>query len=127
MSQGCLAQTLRDGVRAIIDEYHKQVIRLDDMAEEGMTLQVMWVEIQAILRVMRGLCVLATDVDKKEGGQLLSCVLDLTKGSTDRYVLSIFQKLQEFLTRVYLEMLSKWLYEGIVRDRHREFMVEVIG
>ena len=110
MSQGCLAQTLRDGVRAIIDEYHKQVIRLDDMAEEGMTRQVMWVEIQAILRVMRGLCVLATDVDKKEGGQLLSCVLDLTKGSTDRYVLSIFQKLQEFLTRVYLEMLSIQLF-----------------
>ena len=127
LSQGCLAQSLRDELRTVINYYHEQVIRLDDMAEEGLTLQLMWVEIQSVLRIMRALHILATEASQLEGGELLSCVLKLTNGISDEFVRNMYLQMQTTLTKAYLEMLSKWLYEGVVTDRRGEFMVEVVG
>lgn len=92
-------------------QYYHQVMQLDDkQAEVGLSLQNMWVEIQDSLKVMRGLGDLITAASNQKGGELINCLLKLINVTTDRHVLYIYKHLYHRLIKLYVGMLSKWIY-----------------
>lgn len=100
-------------------------MQLDDEAENGLTLQGMWFIIQNSLKVMRGMSDLVTAASSQRGGQLLSCLLRMINENTDSHVVSIYQFLFNKLIALYANMLSQWIYNGVVDDRFGEFMILV--
>jgi gamma-tubulin complex component 2 len=122
--ESLLSQALCDGLKEMIYQYYQQVTQLDEkQGQGGVSLQTMWVEVQDALKVLRALGELVTAAGALRGGQLLSCLLRLLADTTDRHVLLIYKHLSAKLTRHYLRMLARWIYEGKLDDRHGEFMV----
>jgi|LakMenEpi03Aug12_release.lakeMendotaPanAssembly.Ray.scaffolds.fasta_scaffold656418_1 hypothetical protein len=68
---------------------------------------------------MRALGDLITAATNLRGGQLISALLRLINETTDRHVLVIYKHLNNKLIKLYVGMLSKWIYEGKIEDRHR--------
>lgn len=79
----------------------------------------MWVEIQDSLKIMRALGDLISAATNLRGGQLISALLKLINETTDKYVLVIYKHLNSRLIKLYVGMLSKWMYEGKLEDRHK--------
>lgn len=61
---------------------------------------------------MRGLGELITAASNKRGGELITCLLKLINATTDRHVLYIYKHLYHILIKIYIGMLSKWIYQG---------------
>lgn len=85
----------------------------------------MLVEIQDSIKVMRALGDLTTAASNMKGGQLITCLLRLINDTTDRHVLFIYKHLYQKLMKLYIAMLSRWIYEGKIEDRHCEFMIYI--
>jgi hypothetical protein len=95
----------------MIYQYYHQITQLDEkQADLGLSLQNMWVEIQDSLKVMRALGDLITAATNMKGGQLISCLLKLINDTTDRHVLYIYKHLYHKLIKLYIGMLSRWIY-----------------
>lgn len=108
----------------MIYQYYQQVIQLDERHDKAaLSLQAMWVEVQDALKVLRALGELVAAAGNLRGGQLLTCLLRLLSDTTDRQTLFIYKHLYNKLTKLYLNMLARWIYEGKLEDRHGEFMV----
>lgn len=119
-----LSQALCDGLKEMIYQYYLQVTQLDErQGQSNLSLQALWVEVQDALKVLRALGELVDAAREKRGGQLLSCLLQLLSNTTDRHVLFIYKHLYSKLTKLYLRMLGRWIYEGRLEDSHGEFMV----
>lgn len=122
--ESLLSQALCDGLKEMVYQYYQQVTQLDErQGQGGLTLQTLWVEVQDALKVLRALGELVAAAGGLRGGQLLSCLLRLLSDTTDRHVLFIYKHLYSKLTKLYLRMLARWIYEGRLEDRHGEFMV----
>lgn len=57
------------------------------------------------------------------GGPLLSCIFTMLNNTTDEQVQSIYSFLFTRALSVYLQILEKWIYQGLINDKHEEFMV----
>lgn len=68
---------------------------------------------------MKALGELISAAKDLRGGQLLSCLQKLINETTDGFVLKIYKILLERLVSLYVNMLSKWIYEGIIEDRYQ--------
>ena len=53
------------------------MVQLDELAENGLTLQTMSVELQDSLKIMRALSELVSSAKNLKTGQLLSCLQKL--------------------------------------------------
>ena len=67
---------------------------------------------------MKALGDLVTSAKDLKGGQLLSCLQRLINLTTDGFVLNIYKHILERLITIYVSMLSKWIYEGIIDDKY---------
>ena len=85
----------------------------------------MWVEIQDSLKVMKALGDLVASAKDLKGGQLLSCLQKLINETSDGFVLNIYKHILQRLITIYVGMLSKWIYEGVIEDRYGEFMIKI--
>jgi hypothetical protein len=47
----------------------------------------------------------------------------MLNGTTSEQVVKIYNFLFDKCIRVYIQMISKWLYEGIIEDKFQEFMI----
>lgn len=47
----------------------------------------------------------------------------MLNGTTSEQVVKIYTFLFEKCIRVYIQMISKWIYEGIIEDKFQEFLV----
>ena len=48
----------------------------------------------------------------------------MVNGTTSEQVVKIYNYLLEKCIRVYIQMISKWIYEGIIEDKYQEFMIQ---
>lgn len=62
---------------------------------------------------------LAKDAQKLKGGQLITCILKLLNGTTDENVIKSYKFLFEKCMNMYVQMISKWIYEGVVVDKYK--------
>ena len=51
-------------------------------------------------------------------------ILKMVNGTTSEQVVKIYNYLLEKCIRVYIQMISKWIYEGIIEDKYQEFMIQ---
>lgn len=58
-------------------------------------------------------------------GQLITCLQRLINETTDGFVLNVYKHIFEKLINLYVGMLSKWIYEGVIEDKYGEFMVKI--
>ena len=58
-------------------------------------------------------------------GQLISCLHRLINETTDGFVLNVYKHIYEKLIVLYMAMLSKWIYEGVIEHKYAEFMVRI--
>ncbi len=89
-----------------------------------MTLQKLWYLIQAPLKVMQALSNLVDESAKCRGGQIITVLTKLLNETTDAEVIEIYNSLFANVIQVYVQMLSKWLHEGVIEDKYGEFMIK---
>lgn len=85
----------------------------------------MWVEIQDSLKIMRALSELVSAARGLRSGRLISCLQRLINDTTDGFVLNVYKHIFEKLIALYVGIMSKWIYEGVIDDKYGEFMVKV--
>ncbi len=74
---------------------------------------------------MRALSELIGAARGLRSGQLLSCLQRLINDTTDGFVLNVYKHIFHKLVELYVEILSKWIYEGVIEDKYGEFMVKI--
>ncbi len=74
---------------------------------------------------MRALSELIGAARGLRSGQLLSCLHRLINDTTDGFVLNVYKHIFHKLVELYVEILSKWIYEGVIEDKYGEFMVKI--
>lgn len=68
---------------------------------------------------MRSLFDLVNLALKLKGGQLISCIMKIYNTSTDEKIIDIYNFLFHKTLKVYMQMVSKWIYEGVIEDKHQ--------
>lgn len=63
---------------------------------------------------MESIVELLKEANNKKGGQLISCILKMLNGTTSEQVVRTYTYLFDKCIRVYIQMVSKWIYEGII-------------
>lgn len=53
-----------------------------------------------------------------KGGQLITCIMKLLNGTTSNQIIKTYGYMFEKCMRMYIEMVSKWIYEGVVEDKY---------
>ncbi len=115
LEQGTVCQALCGGLRHLIKEYKMMVVQLEELVTaEGMTLQKMWYHIQSSLRVIKSLHELVISAEGLKGGNLISCIMKLLHNTTDKEIADIYNYLFGKTLNLYVEMVSAWIYEGII-------------
>jgi hypothetical protein len=74
-------------------------------------------------KTMEALSRLVSECERSKGGVLLGKLFVLVNAATDHTVAAIYTYLAEKAFLPYVEMLSKWVYEGEVDDLYQEFLV----
>ena len=74
---------------------------------------------------MRALNDLINVAKNLRSGKLITCLQELINDTTDGFVLNVYKHIFEKLLSLYMEMLSRWIYEGIIDDKYEEFMVKI--
>jgi predicted transcriptional regulator len=115
IQQGTVCQALCSGLRQLVKEYKMMVIQFDEeVAVRGLTLQEIWYHIQPSLQLMESIVELIREAQQKKGGQLITCILKMLNGTTSEQVVKIYRFLFEKCMRVYIQMIAKWIYEGVI-------------
>ena len=86
-------------------------------------MQKLWYLIQPRIKVIESLANLVLQAEKYKGGQILTLLSKLLNENTDQQIIQIYTFLFSTVLEVYIQMLAKWLYEGIIEDKYGEFMI----
>ncbi len=63
------------------------------------------------------------EAEKLKGGSLLSEIYKLMNSSTDQQTLQIYSFLLNKSFVPYMDMLGKWIYQGLIDDIFEEFLI----
>lgn len=99
------------------------VVQLDEEVKNGLTLQKMWYYVQPSCKIMDSLVELTRHANGLRGGPLLSCIFTMLNGTTDDQVRGIYSFLFGRASSAYMQLLERWIYEGVISDKYEEFMV----
>lgn len=125
MQEGIICQALCGGLRNMMKEYKMMVNQYNDESlRAGMTLQKLWFLVQAPIKVMQALDLFLAECEKCRGGQIITVLARFLNETTDQEIVEIYNELFSRVIKVYIQMLCKWLYEGIIEDRFGEFMIK---
>ena len=124
IQEGTVCQALCSGLRQFVKEYKMMAIQFDEeVGTRGVTLQEIWYYIQPSLQLMESIVELIGEAQGKKGGQLITVILKMLNGTTSEQAVRIYNFLFEKCIRVYIQMISKWIYEGVIEDKYQEFMI----
>jgi gamma-tubulin complex component 2 len=99
------------------------VIQLDEEVKNGLTLQKLWYYVQPSCKVMESLVGLIHNAVGLRGGQLLSCIFTMLNSTTEEQIKGIYGFLFNKALSVYIQLMERWIYEGVINDKFEEFMV----
>lgn len=68
------------------------------------------------MRILENLKKLASESQNKRGGDLLNIIYKFMINASDKSIRDLFQFLLEKSTEPFLEILKKWIYNGILED-----------
>lgn len=94
------------------------VVQLDEEVKGGLTLQKLWYYVQPSCKIMESLVALIRAAAGLRGGPLLSCIFTMLNNTTDEQVHSIYGFLFTRALSVYIQILEKWIYQGLIQDKH---------
>ena len=121
---GLVAHALASAVKVLVKEYLVLVAQLEHQhRQERLTLQKLWFFVQPALHTM----ILLRDVCATAGTSSGGCLLNVLFTKADRGGDEKSTELHAFLlaraAAPYLDMLRRWVYEGVLDDPYHEFMV----
>lgn len=66
---------------------------------------------------------LVIEAGQRKGGALLNVIYKLMINSSDKAVRDLYEFLLEKASVPYLDILKKWIFQGILDDNFEEFLV----
>lgn len=78
----------------------------------------MWYRVQDPLKVIKSLYELVSEAQGLKGGNLISCIMRFLHHTTDDGIAKIYNFLFGKTMKVYIEMIAKWIYEGVIEDKY---------
>jgi len=121
---GMVSHALCEGISALLKEYRVRLTQLDaEFTQGALTLHKLWYYIQPSLRTMESLHKLASEAEGLKGGALLNAVYTCMVGISDQKQKELFAYLLEKASLPYIDMLTKWIYYGIIEDPYEEFLI----
>lgn len=122
---GLVSQALCSALKILIREYILLINQLDNEFSKGeLNLQKLWFYVQPSLRIMENLMRIVEETNNLRGGALVSALYKLMKSATDQQTLQVYQFLLNKAFMPFCEMLSKWVYHGIIDDTYEEFLIK---
>ena len=73
---------------------------------------------------MESLKRLVIEAGDKRGGSLLNVIYRLMINSSDRSIRDLYEFILEKSASPYIQILKKWIFEGILEDPFDEFIVK---
>lgn len=73
---------------------------------------------------MENLKRLVVEAGNKKGGALLNVIYKLMINTSDRSIRELFEFILEKSSVPYIQILKKWIFEGILDDHYEEFIVK---
>ena len=89
-----------------------------------LSLQKVWFYVQNSIRIMDALKKLVIEAGNKKGGALLNVIYRLMINSSDKSIKDLFEFILEKSSVPYIQILKKWIFEGILDDNFEEFIVK---
>ena len=121
---GLVSHALCSSIRVLCKEYLLLCTQLDAEFNHGdLTLQKIWFYVQNSIRVMESLKRLVIEAGQRKGGALLNVIYKLMINSSDKAVRDLYEFLLEKSSAPYLDILKKWIFQGILDDNFEEFLV----
>jgi len=101
------------------------VTQLDtEFNNADLSLQKVWFYVQNSIRIMDALKKLVIEAGNKKGGALLNVIYRLMINSSDKSIKDLFEFILEKSSVPYIQILKKWIFEGILDDNFEEFIVK---
>ncbi|XP_055347474.1 gamma-tubulin complex component 2-like isoform X2 [Paramacrobiotus metropolitanus] len=124
---GMTVRAFAHAIRQFLRDYKSFMVELDDVFRDGqLTIQRLHSQMMPLfpaLEMMAGIVQTVTE-GKLRGGALLSALHDrVVRFSPKKEIEQLVLHVVTATAVPFLRMLSKWIYEGVVEDPHREFMV----
>mmetsp|Transcript_55171 Transcript_55171/g.75850 ORF Transcript_55171/g.75850 Transcript_55171/m.75850 type:complete len:124 (+) Transcript_55171:234-605(+) len=114
---GLVSHALCGAIKVLLKEYLLLVTQLDtEFMKADLTLQKIWFYVQSSIRIMDSLRRLVFEAGNKKGGALLNVIYQLMINSSDKNIRDLFEFLLEKASQPYLEILNKWIFQGILDD-----------
>lgn len=130
-TMGQVANAMSSMVAKVVSDWQLAITQYERALAEGkLSLQNLVNNLQrpaATMLLVRDICEDALNVPPKgaRGGKLLNLVHErFHRTAGDPYTQNIFVRIIQAASRPYWEMLKLWIFRGIIRDPHGEFLVE---
>jgi gamma-tubulin complex component 2 len=121
---GMVNHALCAAIKALVREYLVVIAQLERQFRIGtLTMLRAWFYIQPSMHVMEKLARILRTAEGMHGGRLLNVIYETRSREGDAQARSLYEHLLSAAAVPYLEMLSSWMYQGVVNDPYEEFQV----
>ncbi|XP_066974838.1 gamma-tubulin complex component 2-like isoform X2 [Macrobrachium rosenbergii] len=124
---GVVNQALAAAINTLIQDYLLLITQLEEMHRQWtLTLHKLFFYIEKTMGVMDTLACITSIISRSgaHGGAVLSLLHDRTISLTGcAYRQDVMVFLTQATAEPFMDMLSKWLYRGTIKDPYHEFMV----
>ncbi|XP_050206801.1 gamma-tubulin complex component 2 isoform X2 [Mercurialis annua] len=124
---GVVNHAFAAALRALLLDYQAMVAQLEHQFRLGrLSIQGLWFYCQPMMSSMQALSIV---VKKASANNFTgSAVLNLLQGQAkamagDNAVRSLLEKMTQSASNAYLNILERWVYEGIIDDPYGEFFI----
>ncbi|XP_019104417.1 gamma-tubulin complex component 2 isoform X2 [Beta vulgaris subsp. vulgaris] len=125
--KGLVNHAFAAAVRALLLDYQAMVAQLEHQFRLGrLSLQGLWFYCQPMMGSMKALSSVIQKAlsNDYEGVDVLNLLQSQAKAMAgDHVVRSLLEKMAHCASSAYLEILERWVYEGVIDDPYGEFFI----
>jgi gamma-tubulin complex component 2 len=125
---GLVNHALCDGLNSLLKDYLVLAAQLETLHNQSkLTLQKFWFYVQPSMRVLQLLKEITRDAitTNARGGNLINLIYNKSVTAvSDKKTEELFTYLLTKASQPYFDMLTLWVYNGVVRDPYCEFCVK---
>lgn len=125
--KGLVNHAFAAAVRALLLDYQAMVAQLEHQFRLGrLSLQGLWFYCQPMMGSMKALSSVIQKASSNDyaGVDVLNLLQSQAKAMAgDHVVRSLLEKMSHCASSAYLEMLERWVYEGVIDDPYGEFFI----
>nr|XP_029725425.1 gamma-tubulin complex component 2 homolog isoform X1 [Aedes albopictus] len=128
LESGQVLQALRAALQAIIKDYYLSITQLEDLfLKQALTFHKLLYFLRPVFHTMEVLAETVTAIRQTNcrGGTVLTLLYDKIIATTgDEKSRKVLIHLIEMAAVPYMEMLQLWIFNGVIHDTRKEFLVE---